>query len=391
MLAGICAGMRMYGTPVQFAAGRTASPSNFAGYLCYSGGVDTRTRAGSGYTGGNQFGPTEFTNEYGVGSGTYSPTGNQGYFDGYAWVSAGKTAWATDATWYIGNTGGQTGLNIKNSLTARMIIGSTGATGGGVIRLIGFDSGALRYKDTLIPITYTGGFTAYESDCTLAGGIGNTYMYYYFAGNGSFGFGVTGPLGFAMSSIYNPVKGFATHSLAHLPGWTMGGIFTDLTLAGVSGSNNTIINAFKEYYNRQIKAGGTGRVCVFVEGGVNLDTSADATVTYGKNIVSFLTAEWSRAGLPANKLTFLVMNTWTIDPASTWSINLPTVATNMVNYAKSTSNVTYVNVLNFGGNNYAGWTAAGYYDPQGPGHLSKPGYTNLCKNVMTSLLKSRTR
>jgi hypothetical protein len=299
--------------------------------------------------------------------------------------------------WYIGNTGGKTGLNTGLSLTCRMIIGSTGATGGGTIRFLGYEIGGDRFigdnPSDWFSVSFTGGFTAYEKDCTRA--IGNTAFQFYLAGNPTPGFVATGPFGFAMSSFYNPVKGFATSSLSHMPGATLGGIYTACSLAGICGGNDTIINGLKEIYTRQVKAGGTGRVCVFVEGGVNNDINATASITYMQNIVDFFNSEWSRAGLPSNKITFVGMNTWIVEPSSTWSTSQPTVIAGMQQYTQSNKNFTYIDVTKFGGagggGNYNGWTAAGYYDATGPGHLSNLGYSSLAKDVMTSLLKPRTR
>lgn len=388
LLAGICSGIKMYGTPIQPMGGDAVQPYNNLGYNSFTNSF--RTNSGNGYTNGRLYGPSSFSNEYGISLGTYSPNGLFANFAGYAWLPQGACGYGDWATWFIGNTGGLTGLNTGLSLIARMIIGSTGATGGAAFRFYGFDSTGSRYKDTVISVSYTGGFTAYETDCTKSGGIGLTAMSYYFTGQNAAGFRATGPIAFAASSFYNPVKGMATHSMLHAPGYSLGTIYKDLTLAGISGNNNTIINYMKEYYTRQIKAGGSGRVCIVIEGGINVDSSTTAAVDYAKNIVSFLTSEWSRAGLPSNKITFLIMNTWETSPSSAWTLNLPTVSGDMSNYAKTTPNVTYINILNMGGT-YDGLTAAGYYYSDGQAaHLTRPGYKYVSQNIIDALLKYRT-
>jgi len=212
-------------------------------------------------------------------------------------------------------------------------------------------------------------------------------MNFYFGGLNSAGFYCTGPMAFASYSVYNPVKGLATHSLQNQSGYSLGGLYNDAVFAGPQAGNNTVLNYLKEYYNRQVKAGGSGRVCIVIEGGVNADSSASATVDYTKNIVTLITSEWSRAGLPNDKLTFLCMNTWEGTPNSTWTANLPGIANSMNTYARQNQNVTYVNVLKFGGT-YEGLTAGGYYQPGDSTHLTKPGYKYISQNIIDALLKS---
>jgi glutamine amidotransferase-like uncharacterized protein len=108
-------------------------------------------------------------------------------------------------------------------------------------------------------------------------------------------------------------------------------------------------------------------------------------------MISFVTSEWSRAGLPSDKLTFLVFNTWEQNAGNDWNTIYPVISDAMSNYAKNqTGNVTYVNVYNFGGT-YDGLTAGGYYNTAETGHLSANGYKVISKNIMDSLLKNRTR
>lgn len=388
LLAGICSGMINYGSPLFPVGGDASQPYNLAGYRNYN--VGWRTNANLGWTNGIKYGPDSFKNEYGISLGQFSPNGLTIGFAGYSWLPSGVTGASNlGASWYLGTTGGQTGLNAGLSLTARLIIGTT--LTGGAIRILGFDSTNGRYigdnaADTL-QITFTGGFTAYEKDITKSGGIGNTAMNFYFGGLNATSFYCTGPMAFAAYSVYNPVKGLATHSLQHAPGLSLGGIYNNAVLAGPSTGNNIMVNYFKEYYSRQVRAGGTGRVCVVIEGGVNLDSSNAATVEYTKNLVSIMTSEWARAGLPSDKITFLCMNTWENTPGSAWTTNLPIIAGDMNAYAQGTPNVTYVNILKLGGT-YTGLTAGSYYQPAEATHLTNAGYKYVSQNIMDALLKS---
>jgi hypothetical protein len=195
----------------------------------------------------------------------------------------------------------------------------------------------------------------------------------------------------------------ASSALLAVPGSTLGGMYTALLQAGSANNKRTIINMLSEFYNRQKAAGGSGRVCICINGGVNPDNGATNqdiitnTETYIKNIVSTIQTEWTTANLPSDKLTFLVFNTWTGEPSSTWSTILPTIVTDLKLYANNrNNNITYVDMLTFAGT-YDGLTAAGYYDKTssqpGTAHLSNGltgGYHYVSNNIFTALLKQRT-
>jgi len=398
--AGISSGMRMYGSPVAPAGGpftANSTSQNAAGYyVTPQNGIVTSS--GKGWTSGVLGGPSGFANEFGVSLGNFSPLGgNAGISDfgraGYAWVGSGATAIGNGNNWYIGNTGGITGLDTQNNLWFRMVAGTTGNTAGVVSTWYDYISGnKLKY----INVGITGGFTAYGITLEPAT-MGNTALNFYFSGLDFSGYRVTGPVAIAMTSLYNPVKGIASSTLHECAGQSLGEMWRSISLAGISANNNSVVNYLKEYYNRQRVAGGSGRVCVAIEGGVNFDNGTSLAdkgtngANYIQSMISFVTSEWSRAGLPSDKLTFLVFNTWEQDAASDWNTIYPVISNAMTNYAKNqTSNVTYVNVYNFGGT-YDGLTAGGYYNTGETGHLSANGYKVLSKNIMDSLLKNRTR
>jgi hypothetical protein len=391
VLAGICSGIRMYGSPVQPMGGNGVNPFNSLGYKIFTTSFKTDTFNLNGFTSGIQNGPSLFANEYGIGSGALSQCGiTVAQICGYAYLPSGLCGFANSSNgsvWSLGNTAGITGLDPRNAFYTRVIIGATNANQtGGKFNLYGEGYTGTRYLNTSIQIT--GGFTAYEIDCTESDSIRSSKDYQFYYGlNASPGFACTGPIAIAKASFFNKVKGMAASALAHMPGYSLGAIYTSLTQAGASGGNNTVVNYMKEYYNRQVSAGGSGRVCFVINGGVNVDSSASATVDYEKNIVSFLTSEWSRAGLPSDKITFLCTNTWESLPSSTWSTNLPGIANDMNSYARTSPNVTYVNMLKLGGT-YAGLTAAGYYYDGAAVHLTRAGYKYISQNIIDALLKS---
>lgn len=391
ILAGICSGIRMYGGPIQPMGGQdVVLPYNALGYKHYT--TSFKTDGSNGFTSGIAKGPALFANEYGIGTGQLSPNGmtKASQICGYAYVPTDQqqyNAAGGGAVWQIANNSGETGLDVANNFYMRLIMGATANNQtGGKFKIYGFDYLGSRYVDTSIQLT--GGFTAYEVNFTQSNNVRNGTAYTINFGQTNVnGFTGVGPIALATVSLYNKVKGMATSALAHMPGFSLGFIYDSLQQAGTPAGNNTVKNYCKEYYNRQIKAGGSGRVCFVIEGGINPDSSTSATVDYAKNIVSFLTSEWSAAGLPSNKLTFLCMNTWESLPSSTWTTNLPTIANSMNNYATTTSNVTYVNMLKLGGT-YTGLTAGGYYLEASAVHLTRPGYKYISQNIIDALLKS---
>jgi len=339
--AGISLGIKVYGTPIYFA--NKGAP---AGYKSY--GYQTNPASNKGWTSGFTYGPPHLTNQYSAGGGAFSPnfddTVNGGFAanffarDGYAWLPAGVTGHASDGPYQhiIGFTGPFRDYGYTPPLTLRFLAGTTGNTGG-LLPLYYYDETGGRYDMQKMSVTFTGGFTGHN-----------------------------------------------------------------VGLAGSSGGNRTIINMLTEYHTRQKVAGGSGRVCINILGGVNLDNGATTgeriqnSEINTRNIVNYITQEWNNAGLPSDKLTFLVMNTWTTEVGSTWSTMLPTLVSNQKSYFNDRSrNVTYVDMLTFAGT-FAGLTAGNYYDKTSPNpgtaHLSNGltgGYHYISYNIMNALLKQR--
>lgn len=399
MTAGISAGIKIYGSPIQ-----TVANGNASGYKTYSNALDV-TLTGRGWTSGVSKGEPSYSSEWSAGGGRFTPNydsvGSLNTFgrDGYAWLPDGKTGYANNLI--IECTGGFSNIGLTPPLTLRLIAGTTGNTGG-ILPIFFVNAANATTRVANVAVTFTGGFTGYNIDLPSSA-YGNTGVSVYFSGQNAPGFFATGPVGMALNSVFTKTdKGMASSLLFGSPGITLGGIYTGLTLASSFNSNKTITNMLKEFHIRQKVAGGTGRVCIAICSGVNLDNGSNNaeiianTEEYTKNIASIITSEWATAGLPADKLTFLVFNTWTGEPSSTWSTILPTIVTDLKLYANDRSkNITYVDILTFAGT-YAGLTAAGYYDQtsntKGTAHLSNGltgGYHYVSNNIFTALLKQR--
>jgi hypothetical protein len=399
MTAGVSAGIKIYGSPIY-----CMNKGNNSGYKTYSIGVDPAQ--GRGWTSGVTYGPPHLSAEFSAGGGIFSPNydsasgSNLFNRDGYCWLPSGQTGYGAGTNQQIECTGPMSGIGFTPPLTLRFLAGTTGNTGG-IIPIDFYTANNVRTRINQA-ITFTGGFTGYNIALPNAS-VGNTGTRVEYTGTNASGFWATGPVAMALHSVFSTTdKGMASSALFAVPGSTLGGMYTALLQAGSANNKRTIINMLSEFHNRQKAAGGSGRVCICINGGVNVDNGATNQViitnteTYMKNIVSTIQTEWTAANLPSDKLTFLVFNTWTGEPSSTWSTILPTIVTDLKLYANDRSkNITYVDMLTFAGT-YAGLTAAGYYDKTSsgpsPDHLSNGltgGYHYVSNNIFTALLKQR--
>ena len=110
-----------------------------------------------------------------------------------------------------------------------------------------------------------------------------------------------GPLSLFFQSVYRTIKGWSVHSR----GYQSGGTSTDIG----STYNNLTPSAtafyLKEIRERQIAAGGTGRVMLFVHSGVNgSETGARWTAAH-KTIWNHYKTSWNGLGYPASDLAIV--------------------------------------------------------------------------------------
>ena len=145
------------------------------------------------------------------------------------------------------------------------------------------------------------GYSWVTSEHTLdadSGRTGTGYKSNYADDTGGSGW-LTGPVALALHSISRNVKGICCTSMDHY-----GGANTKQCSDNSVGAP-LIVNAYlKEIRARQIARGGTGRVVVMFQGGVN-GTGAS---TFAADATAFFQAcatQWSDLGFPASDLGFL--------------------------------------------------------------------------------------
>lgn len=123
----------------------------------------------------------------------------------------------------------------------------------------------------------------------VAGYADNTWGSYY----------ITGPVALALHSISRAVKGVAVQSIDHY-----GGANTNQVAANVSGAPLVVSQYLREIRARQIANGGSGRVLVMFQGGVNGTGSSTWAADCTTTMETFRTC-WLNLGYPHGDIAFL--------------------------------------------------------------------------------------
>lgn len=153
-----------------------------------------------------------------------------------------------------------------------------------------------------------------------------------------------GPAAFFWHSLsFQNAKGFAVTNLSYYSGRTTVDLATDMT-------SNTVMmrETLRELRNRQIAAGGSGRVIFFFNSGINDVGAAISAATYVssvQSIVDSVKAQWAAAGFPPNDLAFIISTTHPTpnsDGGQAWFAGRPAFNAAAQTWATGVTNVTYV-------------------------------------------------
>jgi hypothetical protein len=155
---------------------------------------------------------------------------------------------------------------------------------------------------------------------------------------------IVGPAAFFWHSLmFQNKKGYSVTNLSYYGGRTTAQLATDMA------SNTTLINAtLRELRERQIVAGGSGRVLVLTNSGIN-DAATGATYTTSLNsLISVFTTAWATLGYPATDLAFLITSTHPTPNSiggQAWFVNRPIFNANAQAWARTNvndgRNITY--------------------------------------------------
>jgi hypothetical protein len=332
---------------------------------------------------------------------TNNPVVNFLWADG-AGVTYGDNNWMSVFEWRNTPVGEfNAGLDTRNALTYRVVHsvvpGHTGATAGCLRLIIRGLCSATNYQANFgsSNITYAPGAAASDqigyrvlTVNGLQGVTGITASKYTWAADSN-RVGVTisanflglpgfttafGPFAAYYESMHCNTKGWSVTQLAYLPGATTQNIANQIVPFGAttdSTPENGLRTLFKETRERQIEAGGSGNVIVFLNSGINdVGGSAGTTETAGaaifpdqlKRMISTFKREWDGLGYPENDLAFIItvsapsFNT----PAQSGGVydwNLDSVRVAGKNYSQTApdystlspySNVAFVNITELG-------------------------------------------
>jgi len=202
----------------------------------------------------------------------------------------------------------------------------------------------------------------------------------------------TGPAGALIDSVYKVAKGISVHNLHYGSGQTSTTIAT--AIAGCNASKTFLENYFKQIVDRQIAAGGTGRVLIQINCGMN-DTGSPASSTITTNFASMVSAlqtAWAAAGYTSKNLGFLCsvshpLNTDYGD-GGTREATLAAYRTAANTWASSVDNVTVVDLSQV--YTAAQMTSNGYYAgaASAEAHLTQAGYYAFGQQIVSKILAS---
>lgn len=318
-------GWTFYGTPLLSAMnGRNVDNAPDL----WRGGINYFAPTGSLLSGNTSGGSTAYS--------VWSPTGNWTRYGSSTSSPDSRDNWAyiSSATQYYQTFGMY--INSDNPLAAagntvyyRLRYGTFTASGGGFCPMVFNGSGTEQFSPRQFQSS-TGAnysYSAWERSWTTAG----TTSYrgsWSFVGTGSDV--CKGPMAIANQSFYRRSKGWSIHSHAYL-----GGQSSDMIAATIK--NNVPLTLMQthlqEIRERQILAGGTGRVLVMYQAGVNQSTggiqeTATKWVTAARDIWDTYKAAWVSLGYPLDDLACCFWCSHQIN--STDTSNPATVSGNMV-------------------------------------------------------------
>lgn len=348
------------------------SSINAAGTVVNAAGTPA---LGNTLVSGRASGPSDLTNAMTRGAGTLQP--NTCPFD-YGWW-AGTNDWSDTLGGMYAYVGSGRLTWIGDAIQYRVVHGR------------GPSMGTLRLASRLDVAPFTSNGTqsvscaqaTYEwttSTLSIAANSSRTGQQHSFAyaSNAISTSRLTGPMAIALQSISRiNTKGYSVTSISH-----HGGANMDTVASNVSLGNTLVRQYLREARLRQISCGGTGRVIVAIQGGINAGVNPWAT-----SAASFFTTcrtEWAALGYPSSDLACLgwvshqTASSDTLTSERTSSITLGNSGSCTI--VDTTAFVTF-NDINTGGGSGTTW-----YDSGGNSHLTAAGYQAIGGRIIAALL-----
>lgn len=195
---------------------------------------------------------------------------------------------------------------------------------------------------------------------------------------------LTGPIRIGLHSVYADRKGYSSSLIEFRGSATLSNIFTDITQAATAASS---LNNFLRYLReRQIAAGGSGRVVFCLQGGINASdwspNNAALILLRVNQTLAAVRKVWSNAGYPEQDLAFLVMCS---HPEVANDSSLSALRGAMRDEYANSEDVLFVDLNAVA--DFTRITEEGWYDSGGNSHLEelRGGYEAIASAVVAEM------
>jgi hypothetical protein len=184
--------------------------------------------------------------------------------------------------------------------------------------------------------------------------------------------------------VYRAIKGTASSIMEYRGSATLTQLATDINQAK-TGFCTTLL---KETRERQIAAGGSGRVLICIQGGVNSGdwspSNPAVAITAVESIKTDIKSAWATLGYPAADLLFLFMVSHPIDAGDA---SLTVLRMYAQNYYASSSDTLFVNLNDIAP--FTTITANNWFDNLGNAHLDEitRGYEAISSRIVSNILR----
>jgi hypothetical protein len=189
------------------------------------------------------------------------------------------------------------------------------------------------------------------------------------------GFTMSEPAGFVFESVYVRRKGFAVTQLQRYSGAT-----TSTLADGVAASGATVVTHLREIRERQIAAGGRGRVLVWLNAGINGGPAVASDWTDGaETLRDDMRAAWSSLGYEPSDLQFL----FSVTHPDAALDSMAATRTAAQSWVDGKDDTVFVDLAEMVGYDYLNDNAL--YDALGNAHLTSAGYVDVVGQIINNI------
>jgi hypothetical protein len=351
-----------------------------------------------GYSGGVEHGPSELTSnfnayknaaEYEDGTnGIFSDTGGgAGGTLNYAFLKAGSSQTNVDIGLYIN---GDSPIGTGNTLTYRVLRGSIPNTGGTYNVRIRHSISPYTVVKTQTDISVRGSEYNWMADSiTITGDSSRSGMTLDFLWSIQSAAGIlnVGPVAIAGQSVHANRKGWSVDSLYFSGGSSIERYLYGFNMAG----KETVATLLKEYRDKQIQAGGSGRVVILIQGGINeydwTGSNQSQWLSYWQSIITKCKEAWATINVPSSDLQFCVMFSHNDQPGVSTDSDFTERRNLLISLFKNNPEVCVIHlpsIVTFGVGNFA--NGGSYYVDNA--HLTKSGFEFVSDQIIKTMLST---